>query len=253
MRSRRPSPFLVATLTEKPLNLQPLDPALSLPDRRLIRAGAPGVSAPAVAAAGRPAVAQRARFTGRTTPAAPAAAEAKLEITVVNGDLTFEERPLMVGHYRATQLTGTEAVIDSLLDHAMTNALDLGVYPVEPGSQRIFINRHVPKGKLWHTPRPEAVIVVGLGQEGKLQSAHIIHSVRQAVIAWAERVAESEHGAEATGDRHDPAGERRHRSQPAPGGAAHRAGRVRSQRADPAVGGRAAAAGRRSAVRRAVL
>ena len=39
-------------------------------------------------------------------------------------------------------------------------------------------------------PRPEAVIVVGLGQEGKLQSAQVVHSVRQAVLGWAERVAE---------------------------------------------------------------
>jgi hypothetical protein len=148
------------------------------------------VSAPAIAAAGRPAAARRARFTGRAARPVAAEREARLGITVVNGDLTFEERPLLVGHYRATRLTGTEKVIDGLLDRAMSNALDLGVYPVEPGTHRIFINHRVSKGRLWLTPRPEAVIVVGLGQEGKLQSAHLLLSVRQAVIAWVERVAE---------------------------------------------------------------
>jgi CHAT domain-containing protein len=183
--------FLVAALNDKAHKLAPLDPAERLPERRLIRAGAPGVSAPAVVAAGgRPAAAQRARMRGRAAGPALVEPEHRLSITVVNGDLTFEERALLVGHYRATLLTGTERVIDNLLDRAMSSSLERGVYPVEPGTNRIFINRRVQKGKFWQTPRPEAVIVAGLGQEGKLQSAHILHTVRQAVIAWAERVAE---------------------------------------------------------------
>jgi CHAT domain-containing protein len=184
--------FLVAALNDQPHKLALLDPAERLPDRRLIRAGAPGVSAPAVAAAGGPAAAKRARFTGRAERAAPAEAEATFGITMVNADVTFEDSPLLVGHYRSTRLTGAEAVLDKVLDRAMSNALDLGVYPVEPGTYRIFVNR-VPRG-FWHTPRPAAVIVVGLGQEGKLQSSQIVLSVRQAVIAWAERVAERQRG-----------------------------------------------------------
>ena len=183
-------PFLVTALNDQPQKLAPLDPAERLPDRRLIRSGAPGVSAPAVAAAGRPAAAQRARMRGRDARPAQAEFESHLEITVINGDLTFEEKPLLVGHYRATKLTGTEHVINRLLDNSMSNALDLGVYPVEPGTHRIFPNR-VPQ-PFRETPRPEAVIVAGLGQEGKLQSAHIVHTVRQAVIAWAERVVEDD-------------------------------------------------------------
>jgi CHAT domain-containing protein len=180
--------FLVAALSDRPHKLALLDPAQRLPDRRLIRSGAAGVAAPAAAAAGRPAAAKRDRFTGRAERAAPAEAEAMLGITVVNGDVTFEGSPLLVGHYRSTRLTGAEAALDKLLDRSMSNALDLGVYPVEPGTNRIFINRR-PRG-FWQTPRPAAVIVVGLGQEGKLQSSQIVLSVRQAVIAWAEREAE---------------------------------------------------------------
>jgi CHAT domain-containing protein len=182
--------FLVETLSDQPHKLQALDPALRLPDRQLIRAGAPGVAAPAVAVAGWPAAAMRSRFTGRVGRAAPVELATRLNLTVVNGDLTFEQWPLLVGHYRATVLTGTEAVLDGLLDRAMSYALDLGVYPVEPGSHRIFLNRTLRAGKFWQTPRPEAVIVVGLGQEGKLRAAHLLQSVRQAVLAWAERVAE---------------------------------------------------------------
>src|SRR5262249_36326007 len=120
--------------------------------------------------------------------------EAPLAITVVNGDVTFEESPLLVGHYRSTRLTGAEAVLDNVLDRAMSSALDLGVYPIEPGTNRIFINQRV-RG-FSQAPRPQAVIVVGLGQEGKLQSSQVVLSVRQAVIAWAERVSELRRGTE---------------------------------------------------------
>ena len=40
------------------------------------------------------------------------------------------------------------------------------------------------------TPRPEAVIVVGLGQEGDLRPADLTGSVRRAVLGWAQSVAE---------------------------------------------------------------
>jgi len=186
--------FLVTALSDQPQKLEPLDPAERLPDRRLIRAGGPGVSAPAIAVAGRPAAAKRARMRGRDVRPSPAEVEGQLALTVVNGDLTFEEEPLLVGHYRATRLMGTESIIDKVLGHAMSDSLDLGVYPVEPGTHRIFPNRSAPRELSWQTPRPRAVIVAGLGQEGKLRSADLVHTVRQAVIAWVER--EVERGAQ---------------------------------------------------------
>jgi CHAT domain-containing protein len=185
--------FLVEALTGTPHKLPILDPALRLPDRRLIRSGAPGISAPAAATGGRVGASMRARLRG-AAPAPPLAVrEARLRISVVNGDLTFEERPLLIGHYRSTSLTGAEKVIDRVLGGAMTDSLDRGVYPIDPGTYRIFINRRRPTGREWQPPRPQAVIVAGLGQEGQCRSAHIIHTVRQAVIAWAERVAEDGH------------------------------------------------------------
>ena len=187
--------FLVEALTGAPHKLPILDPAVRLPDRRVIRSGAPGLSAPAVGAAGRAGAPMRARLRGRAPADAetPTPAANRLRISVVNGDLTFEERPLLIGHYRATNLTGAEKVIDRVLGGTMTDSLDRGVYPIDPGTYRIFTNRRRPTGREWQPPRPQAVIVAGLGQEGQCRSAHIIHTVRQAVIAWAERVAEDGH------------------------------------------------------------
>ena len=182
--------FLVGAFSDQPHQLRALDPSKTLPDRRLIRAGAPAAAAAGLAAAAPGQSVRRARAIAHAAPTVAADLAPALEIAVINGDLTFEDRALMVGHYQSTRLTGTERVIDGLLDRAMSSALALGVYPVEPGSHRIFINRKVQKGKFWPAPRPEAVIVAGLGPEGKLQSAHTIHSVRQAAIAWSERVRE---------------------------------------------------------------
>jgi hypothetical protein len=50
-----------------------------------------------------------------------------INIIVVNGDLSFERHPLLVGHYRSTQLTGAEAFIDRMTNKAMTRSLALGV------------------------------------------------------------------------------------------------------------------------------
>ena len=184
--------FLVAALSDQPQKLAVVDPAERLPDRQLIRSGAAGISAPVAATtSGRPADTRRARMRGPDPrPATAAELESRLEITVVNGDLAFEEKPLLVGHYRASVLTGTERVIDRLLVGALRNALDLGVYADQPGSHRVFLNRQIMRGQFWQTPRPQAVIVAGLGQEGRLRSADIAQTVRQAVLAWAERAVE---------------------------------------------------------------
>jgi hypothetical protein len=120
----------------------------------------------------------------------PASAIPALRITVINGDLTFVAEPLMLGHYRASKLTGTERVMDGLIGGAMDGALQRGLYPGKPQSHQIFINTRARPDNPWQPPRPRAVIVVGLGEEGSLRAADLTATVRQAVIAWAQRVGE---------------------------------------------------------------
>jgi CHAT domain-containing protein len=183
--------FLAKALAGDVQPLRAVDPAKSLPDRRLLRAGAEGVAAPAITVSGIPAVPRRTRVAvAHVASAASAAAPASLAITVVNGDLSFERRPLLIGHYRSTQLTGAEAFIDRLLQRTMTRSLDMDVYPAEPGSHQIFPNTAIDVNRDWLTPRPAAVIVVGLGQEGDLRPRELSMSVRRAVVAWAQRIAE---------------------------------------------------------------
>ncbi len=119
-----------------------------------------------------------------------------VQVTVLNGGLTFVEQPLMLGHYHALSLTGTEAVIDRHIGGAMSQALQAGLYPGDPGTQRTFFNRQLDADNPWRAPRPAAAIVVGLGDEGGLTAAQLETTVCQGVKAWSQRAHEAGHGAD---------------------------------------------------------
>jgi hypothetical protein len=132
---------------------------------------------------------------GTTDTRAPRAARTPaLQVNVVNGDLMFERLPLMLGHYTSTRLTGTERVMDALIGKRMSQALAMGKYPDRPGSHRVFVNACQDPENPWQGPRPEAVIAVGLGPEGKLRPSDLRSTVVDGVIAWAQRLLESRDG-----------------------------------------------------------
>ena len=114
----------------------------------------------------------------------------ELSVVVLNADLKFVSQPLLIGHYRSMRLTGAERVIDRLVGSAMSRALDAGLYPDATGSHQIFGNdRDNPENPL-EMARPMAAIVVGLGEEGKLRVTDLVYTVRQAVLAYAQRLSE---------------------------------------------------------------
>lgn len=123
---------------------------------------------------------------------------APLKVSVINGNLKFVREPLMLGHYQALKLTGTEAVIDRLLDGAMSESLRAGLYPSAVGSSQVFINTKRNSDDPFVVPRPQAAIVIGLGEEGALRMAALTDTVRQGVIAYAQRVAEQGGGGSTT-------------------------------------------------------
>jgi CHAT domain-containing protein len=130
---------------------------------------------------------------------AAAAAGAALHISVVNGDLTFVRLPLLVGHYQSTDVTGTEAVVDRMIGGTMKAALQSGLYPQNPGEYQVFVNHRGEPTNPWRTPRPEAAIVLGLGDEGNLKPNDLTRSVRQAALAWSQRLAERADASAAVG------------------------------------------------------
>jgi len=125
------------------------------------------------------------------------AATRALHVSVLNADLKFVHQPLVVGHYRSLALTGTEGVVDRLVGGAMGRSLAAGVYPDRVGSHQIFGNVRKDPENVLAMARPLAVVVAGLGGEGKLRAVDLVYTVRQAVIAYAQRIAENEIGAPA--------------------------------------------------------
>lgn len=118
-----------------------------------------------------------------------------LPVTVINCNLKFARDPLIVGHYASAGLTGSERVVDEMVGGLLGDALKMRLYPSEPGSNQTFMNIAANGDNPLQLPRPEAAIVVGLGSEGKLTSNDLMLTVRQGVLAWAQRLAEQHRGA----------------------------------------------------------
>ena len=121
-------------------------------------------------------------------------AASALSVTVLNGDLKFVRQPLLIGHYRALTLTGAEAVVDRLVNQSMSRALGAALYPDAPGSHQIFGNLRQNPDNPFEMARPAAVVVVGLGEEGKLKAGDLVYTARQAVLAYAQRLSETAGG-----------------------------------------------------------
>ncbi|MBF8753630.1 DUF7379 domain-containing protein [Pseudomonas guariconensis] len=118
-----------------------------------------------------------------------------LAVTVVNCNLKFTRDPLIVGHYASAELTGSERVVDEMVGGLLGDALSMSLYPSAPSSNQVFMNIAANGLNPLQLPRPEAVVVVGLGPEGKLSSTELMETVRQGVLAWAQRLAEQYRGA----------------------------------------------------------
>jgi hypothetical protein len=116
-----------------------------------------------------------------------------LNITVINGDLKFVRHPLMLGHYNSSHLTGTEAVVDRLIGGTMSESLALRQYPDLPGTHQFFANSGTNNGNPLQLPRPECVVVTGLGAEGNLRPSELAYTVQMGALALAQRIFEQPH------------------------------------------------------------
>ncbi len=230
--------FLLTALSGRPQPLDVVNPRKALPGRTPLPRGVTNDAAASGASEdGR--VGARHGPRRRKPPK-----DEPLRITVTNGDLTFEPEALLLGHYHAMRLTGTEDVMNRVIGGAMEHSLRLGVYPGD-GRFEPDLRQHARQPRAGHVRaaaqgrhrrRPRR-----RGQAARRGSVAL--SVRQAVIAWAQRLAETKGAAPPSfrlattlmGSGGSNVSRRR-------GGTAHRAGRVRRER--PADGGAATHGGR---------
>ena len=121
-----------------------------------------------------------------------AARTATLRVTVLNGDLSFVRQPLLLGHYRSSKLTGAEWVMNELIGGAMAASLAKGQYPDAPESHQAFTNTRAAPDDPRQLPRPEAVVIVGLGEREVAaispQRSNVVSSRKQRVSERASLV-----------------------------------------------------------------
>lgn len=129
-----------------------------------------------------------------TTSHAVKSAGSQLRLTVINGDLSFVRQPLMVGHYASNNITGAERVVDRLIGGTMRESLEMGQYPDDPGTHQLFANTGSDRNNPLQPPRPEFVLVLGLGEEGKLKSGKLAYTIKMGVLALAQRLVEQVNG-----------------------------------------------------------
>jgi tetratricopeptide (TPR) repeat protein len=149
----------------------------SRPARSALDGAPPQAESEILASADRPAV---------SSPASGSA----LHVSVINGELTYVADPLLIGHYSSSKLTGAEWSMNRAIGEAMSESLERGLYPGAAGTHQVFVNTRQNTENPWQLPRPAAVIVAGLGPEGELRGTDLVQTVRQAVIAWAQRLTE---------------------------------------------------------------
>jgi len=114
-----------------------------------------------------------------------------LRVRVTNGNLKFVRQPMLVGHYSSLTLTGSEDVLNRLTGGSMAKAIGMGCYPSALCTHQLFTNIKQNEANPLQLPRPEAVIVVGLGREGELKPAQLADTVCRGVVAWAQRLVET--------------------------------------------------------------
>ncbi len=134
----------------------------------------------------------KARSGARAARFAAQAESPALKISVHNANLKFVSNTLMLGHYGSLKLTGAEHIVDGFIGNAMSFSLSKGLYPEATGTHQVFVNSKQDPGNPLSLPRPPYVVVAGLGEEGKLRSADLTRTVRQATLAWAQQVAQQQ-------------------------------------------------------------
>ena len=101
-----------------------------------------------------------------------------VEVTVFHGGLDGAHYPVIVGHYRATPLSGAEGFIDGLIEHRLSERYELDDYPGAIGE-----SLHVKAPRRGRPHR--GAVIVGLGDYGDLTPLALVETVREALVSYA--------------------------------------------------------------------
>ncbi|TNF63266.1 MAG: CHAT domain-containing protein, partial [Rhodobacteraceae bacterium] len=108
----------------------------------------------------------------------------RVEVCVRHGDLRHETGTIAVGHYAEAPLLSAERALDAALDGRLGRHRDLGLYPGALNSASVFFRDRPDIGP---GIGPQAALVVGLGEFGKLSRQALTGTLAQAMLRFALR------------------------------------------------------------------
>lgn len=111
-----------------------------------------------------------------------AQAGATLHVSVVHGDLTHTNHPILLGHYEGDTIAGAERVVDKMVSGALSQRYHLGRYPGRNGTATVVL---APSNKIQKSLGVQhGAVVIGLGKWGELTPTALTQAVSQGVMEY---------------------------------------------------------------------
>lgn len=98
-----------------------------------------------------------------------------LKVQMINGDLKYNKRPVMIGHFEGDGIVSAEKEMNRLLGGQLEKKRSLGIYPGAIGTYLFVENKE--KSKV-------STLVVGLGKPENLTPFELSTTVEQACLAY---------------------------------------------------------------------
>ena len=109
-----------------------------------------------------------------------------LHVSVLHGDLSHTNHPIMLGHYESDTIAGGEHVVDVLTGNLLSQRYHLGRYPGKPGTAVVVL---VPPNEIQKSLGiGHGAIVIGLGKWGELTPSGLTQAVHQGVMEYCLQV-----------------------------------------------------------------
>lgn len=98
-----------------------------------------------------------------------------LKVQMINGDLRYNKRPVMIGHFEADGIVSAEKVMDLFLNGKLLEKRNLDIYPGALGTHLVYQSEKDNKA---------GVIIVGLGRPEELTPRWLSHTVEKACLGY---------------------------------------------------------------------
>jgi hypothetical protein len=112
----------------------------------------------------------------------------KLQVSVLHGNLTHTNHPVLLGHYQGDTIFGSERVVDRLVENALSQRYNLGRYPGRTGTVAVVLTQ--PNDVQTAFRIRHGAIVIGLGKWGELTPSALTQAVHQGVMEYCVQYAQ---------------------------------------------------------------